>query len=225
MSGDRPRALVSWSGGKDCALALRTVLADPGVEVAALLTTVTETYDRISMHGVRRSLLAAQAGALGLPLVEVPIPPDCPNHVYEARMAAALDRERRGRGINAVVFGDLFLQDIRAYRESKLEGTGITPLFPIWKRDTAAMARALIDDGFRATLCVVDPDQLDPAFVGRDFDDALLAELPAGVDPCGENGEFHTFVWDAPLFDAPVAVARGEVVERGGFWFCDLLPA
>lgn len=217
--------LIAWSGGKDCALALRRALADPSLEPVALLTTLTEDYDRISMHGVRRALLRAQASAVGLPLVEVWIPPTCPNEVYEARMAEALDAQVRDRGIRGVVFGDLFLEDVRAYRESNLEGTGIRPIFPLWLSETGTLARELIDDGFRAALCVVDPRRLDPAFVGREYDDALLADLPAEVDPCGENGEFHTFVYDGPIFGDPIRIGRGVVVERDGFWFCDLVPA
>lgn len=214
--------VVAWSGGKDCALALTEAQRDPALRVVGLLTTVTEEYDRISMHGVRLPLLRAQAAAIGLPLAEVPIPPDCPNELYEQRMAEALHAQRRERAVAGVVFGDLFLADVREYRERQLEPLGLRPIFPLWGRDTRQLARRFIDDGFRAILCVVDPGQLDPSFVGRDYDDGLLADLPEGVDPCGENGEFHTFVHDGPLLDTPVPVERGQVVERNGFWFCDL---
>lgn len=216
-------ALVAWSGGKDCTLALREALRDPTLDVVGLLTTVTNAYDRISMHGVRRSLLHAQAEALGQRLVEVPIPPQCPNEVYERRMADALAREAEERGVGVVLFGDLYLEDIRVYRERQIAEAGLEPRFPLWGRDTTALARSFIDDGFRAVLCVVDPRPLDPSFLGRDFDLALLDDLPDGVDPCGENGEFHTFTWDGPLFREPVPIRRGEAVEREGFWFQDLL--
>ena len=216
--------LVAWSGGKDCALALRATVADPETRVAALLTTVTEEYGRISMHGVRRSLLLAQAASLGLPLVEVGIPADCPNELYEARMRSALDGQVRERGIRGVVFGDLFLEDVRAYRERQLAGTGVRGVFPLWGRATRELARELIDDGFRATVCVVDPRRVHPAFAGRAYDRPLLSDLPADVDPCGENGEFHTFVHDGPIFARPVSFELGVLVERDGFWFRDLVP-
>lgn len=219
---DGEPALIAWSGGKDCTLALREAHASPDLRVTGLLTTVTDEYDRISMHGVRRSLLHRQARALGLPLLEVPIPPDCPNTVYEERMAAAVAAAVDERGIGTIVYGDLFLADIREYRERQLAPLGVRPFFPLWGQDTHALARRFIDDGFRAIVCVVDPRQLDAEFVGRDYDHRFLDELPEGVDPCGENGEFHTFVHDGPLFDRAVSVERGEVVERGGFRFCDL---
>jgi uncharacterized protein (TIGR00290 family) len=220
---DTPRALVSWSGGKDSALALHRVLYDGSVRVDGLLTTVTDTYDRISMHGVRRALLDAQAAAIGLPLTTVRIPAACTNDDYEARSGAALAAYAAGAG-QAVVFGDLFLADVRAYRERMLEPHALAGRFPLWGEDTAALARRFVALGFRATLVCVDPAQLDPRFAGRAFDDALLDELPAGVDPCGERGEFHTFVHDGPIFARPVPVRAGEVVERGGFVFADLLP-
>lgn len=215
-------ALVAWSGGKDCTLALREALADPAIRVAGLLTTVTEDHDRVTMHGVRRSLLHAQARSLGLPLFEVAIPRDCPNAVYEQRMSDALRAQSEERGVGAVVYGDLFLADVRAYRERQLEPLGLRSLFPLWQRDTAAVARRFIDDGFRALLCVIDPRQLDPSFVGREYDHPLLRDLPETADPCGENGEFHTFVHGGPLFRQPLGIERGEIVQRGGFWFCDL---
>jgi uncharacterized protein (TIGR00290 family) len=215
--------LLSWSGGKDSALALHALRQTPGVEVTGLLTTVTEDYDRISMHGVRRALLEQQAEAAGLPLQIVSIPPDCTNEIYEQRMAAALvsHRERGGR---RVAFGDLFLEDIRAYREAKLAGAGMTALFPVWGRDTAALARDFIAQGFQAVLVCVDTEALDPAFAGRAFDADLLRDLPAQVDPCGENGEFHTFVHTGPIFRRPIPFQLGPQETRlGRFRYQDLL--
>ena len=217
------RALVSWSGGKDSALALHRVLADDAVRVDGLLTTVTEEYDRISMHGVRRTLLEAQAAAVGLPLELVRIPPACSNADYEAATSAAL-ASYAARGGEAIVFGDLYLADIRAYRERLLGPLPLAPRFPLWSEDTSALARRFVALGFRAVLVCVDPKQLAASFVGRAYDDALLDELPSGVDPCGENGEFHTFVHDGPIFRQPVAITAGGIVERGGFVFADLLP-
>ena len=218
------RALVAWSSGKDSAWALHEVRRAGEVDVAGLLTTVTETFARVSMHAVREELLDRQAAAAGLPCRKVRIPWPCPNAVYEARMADAL-AAARADGITHVVFGDLFLADIRAYREAKLAGSGISPLFPLWGRDTAALADEMIAGGLRATLTCVDPAKLDRSFAGRPYDRALLASLPAGVDPCGENGEFHTFAWGGPMFSAPIAVDAGEVLLREGFAFADLLPA
>jgi uncharacterized protein (TIGR00290 family) len=211
---------LSWSGGKDSALALWTLREKLGTEPVALLTTLTEDYDRISMHGVRSELLRAQARATGIELVEIGIPAACVNAVYEERMAAAFARSPLN-GTGTIAFADLFL----AYREERLAATGRTGIFPLWGRDTAALAREFIDAGFEATLVCVDPSQLDPSFVGRPFDEALLAELPPEVDPCGENGEFHTFVHAGPIFVAPLEVEPGEVVTRDGFAFQDLLPA
>jgi len=219
-----PSALaLAWSGGKDSALALRALRRE-GVDVRALLTTVTEEYERVSMHGVRRELLASQADALGIPLVEVPIPPECPNEVYGERMAAALASPPLDR-LDAVAFGDLFLEDVRAYREERLGTVGKRAVFPLWRRGTAALARDFVADGFRARVVCLDPRRLDRSFAGRAYDAAFLADLPPDVDPCGENGEFHTFVHAGPLFTRLVACATGEVVERDGFVFCDLLPA
>ena len=214
---------LSWSGGKDSALALHALRGE-GVEPSALITTVTEGYDRISMHGVRHELLVQQAHAAGVPLVVVSIPPECPNEVYETRMADAFAEEPL-RSVQAVAFGDLFLEDVRAYREERLAAAGRWAEFPVWGRDTAELARAFVAAGFEAILVCVDPAKLDPAFAGRSYDDALLADLPDTVDPCGENGEFHTFVTAGPVYTAPIAVERGEIVERGGFVFCDLLPS
>ncbi|MBS1868909.1 MAG: ATP-binding protein [Actinobacteria bacterium] len=214
---------LAWSGGKDSALALRALRA-AGREPRALLTTVTEGVDRISIHGVRRELLHAQAAALGIEPVEVRIPLPCPNEVYEARMEEALARPPLD-AVTEVAFGDLFLEDIRAYREQRLAPSGRSALFPVWGRDTAALAREFLAAGFRAIVATVDPRHLDPSFAGRAYDEALLADLPAGVDPCGENGEFHTFVHAGPVFGAPIAVETGAVVERDGFVYCDILPA
>ena len=213
---------LSWSGGKDSALALWTLRRER-LEPEVLITTVTEGYERISMHGVRRELLARQAEVLGLPLVEVVIPPACVNDVYEARMAEAFAAAPLA-SVEAVAFGDLFLEDVRAYREERLAAAGRHGLFPLWGRDTTALAAEFLDAGFEATLVCVDPRVLDAAFAGRRYDQRLLAELPRAVDPCGENGEFHTFVHAGPIFTAPIACATGDLVERDGFVFCDLLP-
>ncbi|HET9599105.1 MAG TPA: hypothetical protein VFP65_26265 [Anaeromyxobacteraceae bacterium] len=220
----RPRALVAWSSGKDSAWALREVRRRGELEVVGLLTTVTDAFARVSMHAVREALLEAQAAALGLPCRKVRIPWPCPNDRYEAEMGRAL-AEARDEGVTRVVFGDLFLADVRAYREARMAGTGLEPAFPLWGRDTASLARDMIAGGLRAVLTCVDPRQLDRGFAGRAYDAALLEALPAGVDPCGERGEFHTFAWDGPGFSAPIPIARGEVVEREGFVFADLLPA
>ena len=215
------RAWMSWSSGKDSAFALQSL--EPGIEVTKLLVTVNEEADRVAMHAVRRSLLELQADRLGLPLHVVPIPSPCPNEVYEARMSEAMEVALR-EGVSAMVFGDLFLEDVRRYRERTLAPTGIAPVFPLWSRPTDALARQMVAAGVRAVLTCVDPAQLSPSFVGRPFDDELLHDLPAGVDPCGERGEFHTFVWDAPSFCAPIAIRTGEKVTREGFEFCDVLP-
>ena len=215
-----PPFAIAWSGGKDSALALWT-LRRGLLQPEALITTVTESYERITMHGVRRELLARQAAALGVPLVEVLIPPSCVNEIYEARMAEAFARAPLS-GVEAVAFGDLFLEDVRAYREGRRAAAGKRGLFPLWGHDTAALARDFIGAGFEATLVCVDPRVLDPTFCGRRYDERLLADLPPGVDPCGENGEFHTFVSAGPIFAEPITCARGEIVERDGFVFCDL---
>jgi uncharacterized protein (TIGR00290 family) len=214
---------LSWSGGKDSSLALRA-LREEGTEPVALLTTINEDHDRISIHGVRRELLHAQAAALGLPLVEVGIPTACVNEVYEERMAAAMAAPPLAE-IETFAFADLFLADIRAYREERLEAAGRKAIFPVWGRDTAELAGEFVAAGFGATLVTVDTEQLDASFVGRRFDKALVADLPAGVDPCGENGEFHTFVDSGPIFDASIPVALGELRDEGRFVYRDLLPA
>ena len=217
------RSALSWSGGKDSALTLWT-LRRQGVEPEALITTVTDEYDRISMHGVRRELLAKQADAIGAPLVEVHIPPACVNDVYEARMAEAFACPPLSE-VEAVAFGDLFLEDVRAYREERLAANDRRGLFPLWGRDTSVLAREFIAAGFEATIVCLDPRSLDASFAGRAYDEQLLADLPASVDPCGENGEFHTFVHAGPIFPEPIACETGEVVEREGFVFCDVVPA
>jgi uncharacterized protein (TIGR00290 family) len=219
----RPKALVSWSSGKDSAWALHAVRRQGELEVVGLLTTVTAEFARVSMHGVREELLDRQAAALHLPCTKLRLPWPCSNEIYEREMGEAL-AAASASGVTHVVFGDLFLQDIRAYREAKLAGTGLSPVFPLWQRDTRALAREMLDGGLRATLTCVDPRALDRSFAGRELDRALLLELPPGVDPCGENGEFHTFAWSGPMFEAPIAVAAGPVVERDGFAFADLLP-
>jgi len=215
------RSALSWSGGKDSALTLWT-LRRQDVEPEALITTVTDSYDRISMHGVRRELLARQADAAGIPLIEVRIPPACVNEVYEARMAQAFASPPLS-DVEEVAFGDLFLEDVRAYREERLAATGRRGLFPLWGHDTGVLAREFIAAGFQARIVSLDPRTLDASFAGRAYDEQLLADLPASVDPCGENGEFHTFVHAGPIFSQPVACETGEVVEREGFIFCDLL--
>jgi uncharacterized protein (TIGR00290 family) len=216
-----PSPALSWSGGKDSALALRTLRDEHGVEPHALVTTVTSSYDRVSMHGVRRSLLKRQADALGLPLVEIVIPPGCPNTVYEQRWMEAFASARL-EGVEEVAFGDLFLEDVRRYREVLLAREGKRGLFPLWGRDTTRLAHEFVTAGFRAVLVCVDPKQLDGSFAGHEYDERLLAELPVDVDPCGERGEFHTFVYAGPDFPEPIGCRVGEVVERDGFVFCDL---
>lgn len=218
------KTLLSWSSGKDSAWALHVLRSSEGIEVAGLFTTVNEQFDRVAMHAVRRDLLAAQARAAGLPLYVVPIPNPCPNAVYEERMRAFIG-EARGRGIEAMAFGDLFLEDIRRYRERNLEGTGIRPLFPIWQRDTRALAAEMIAAGLRARVACLDPRRLPAACAGREFDEAFLADLPDSVDPCGENGEFHTFAYAGPMFGPPVPVCCEGTVERDGFVFADLVLA
>ncbi len=218
------KAWLAWSSGKDSAWALHVLRSSAEVEVVALLTTVNEVYDRVAMHGVRRSLLQAQADSLGLPLVVAPLPHPCSNAVYEAVMSEAVGRARN-EGVEAFAFGDLFLEDIRRYREDRLAGTGLRPLFPLWGRPTAALAAEMIGGGLRARVVTVDPRQLAPAFAGREFDRDFLGDLPAGVDACGENGEFHTFAWDGPMFHRSLALRPGAVVEREGFVFADFLLA
>ena len=216
------RVLLSWSSGKDSAWALH-ILRQAGTNVVGLLTTFNEAFGRAAMHGVRRDLIQAQADAAGLPLNAVDLPWPCSNDEYERRMKRAIAAARES-GVTHIAFGDLFLEDIRAYRIKMLEGSGVETLFPIWTsiRETPRLARQMIAAGLRATLTCVDPKQLDAKFAGREFDASLLEDLPPGVDPCGERGEFHTFCHAGPIFTRPVLVERGEVVERDGFWFADL---
>ncbi|MEX1186553.1 MAG: hypothetical protein WEA80_08170 [Gemmatimonadaceae bacterium] len=221
-TASRTPVILSWSGGKDSALALHALSQDEGVEVAGLLTSVTRDYDRVSVHGVRRSLLHEQARRLGLPLFEVWLGPGCTNEAYEAAFLAAL-AGIRAAGVSRIAFGDLFLRDVREYREKLLATTGFAPLFPLWGLDTALLARRFVREGFAARLVCVDTQQLDGSFAGRDFDERLLSDLPADVDPCGERGEFHTFVFDGPIFSRPIACRTGASALRDGrFMFCDL---
>lgn len=223
----RPKAWLAWSSGKDSAWALHNVRAgrvpDCAFDVVALLTTVNRTYQRVAMHAVRESLLEMQAVAAGLPLVKVPIPSPCPNEIYEQAMSEAMARAR-AEGVRHVIFGDLFLQDIRTYRARQLAQCGMTPVFPLWGRDTRQLAEDMLAGGLSAYLTCVDPRKLDRAFAGRRFDRDLLAGLSRAVDPCGENGEFHTFAFAGPMFRAEIPVTAGEIVERDGFVFADLLP-
>ncbi len=216
---------LAWSGGKDSSLALAALQNDPAFEPVALVTTVTGDYDRISMHGVRRSILEAQVRELRLPLVEATIPPVASNAIYEEAFAAALNSLRLMHpDLRHLAFGDLFLADVRSYREHLLNQLGWTPVFPLWGRDTGRLAREFISQGFRAVLTCVDTTQLGPEFVGREFDEELLADLPESVDPCGERGEFHTCVYDGPIFRSPIQLERGERVRRDNrFEYCDLI--
>ncbi len=219
----RPKAVMSWSSGKDSAWALHEALQADDLDIVGLLTTVSETHDRVAMHGVRDELLDAQIAALGLPCMKVMLPTPCPNSTYEARMAAAT-AGLKADGVTHVIFGDLFLEDIRAYRLARMAEAGMTAVFPLWGRETATLAAGMIAGGLVAHVATVDPSRLDASFSGRPFDAAFLADLPPGIDPCGENGEFHTFVSDAPIFCAPIAIRTGETVTRDGFVYTDLLP-
>lgn len=215
------KCLVSWSSGKDSAWTVHVLRQRADIELAGVLTTVNEKYRRVAMHAVREELLEAQAEALGLPLWKVPIPSPCPNEVYEQAMAAAVARAVT-EGFTHIAFGDLFLEDIRKYREEKLAGTGLTPLFPLFGVDTSQLAREMIDNGLKARLTCVNPNVLDRRFISRDFDASLLSELPPSVDPCGERGEFHSFAYAGPMFSKPIAIKSGEIVERDGFVFADV---
>jgi len=217
------KILLSWSSGKDSVWALHLLRQQPDIEVAALLTSFNSAADRVAMHAVRRALVDTQAARTGIPQWSVDLPWPCSNAEYEERMRGVCQRAL-AEGITAIAFGDLFLQDIRDYRERQLQGTGLEPLFPVWEIPTAKLARDMIAAGVKAKITCVDPAQVDRAFAGCDFDQALLDSLPPGVDPCGENGEFHTFVYDAPVFSSPIAVSMGEIVERDGFVFADVLP-
>jgi uncharacterized protein (TIGR00290 family) len=217
------RVLLSWSSGKDSAWALQVLRGKAGVDTVGLLTTVNTTYERVAMHSTRRAILEAQAQAAGLPLHIIPLPWPCSNEVYEQTMHEALEAAIQD-GVTHIAFGDLFLEDVRAYRCKRLEESGVEPLFPIWHEPTEPLARRMIDAGLGAFLTCVDPTKLPRSFVGRKFDHAFLNDLPQGVDPCGENGEFHTCVVAGPMFRHPVPVVPGEVVERDGFCFADLVP-
>jgi uncharacterized protein (TIGR00290 family) len=221
---ERPKAWLAWSSGKDSAWALHTIRQSGEFEVVALLTTVNQDHQRVAMHAVRESLLDMQVAATGLPLVKVIIPSLCRNEIYELAMGEAMLRAR-AEGVLHVVFGDLFLQDIRAYRENQLACCGMTPVFPLWWRDTRRLAEEMLTGGLSAYLTCIDPRKLDRSFAGRRFDAELLAALPSNVDPCGENGEFHTFACAGPMFRSAIPVAAGEFVERGGFVFADLVPS
>jgi len=222
LTSSRPKALISWSSGKDSAFALHEVRRAGDFDVVGALTTVTETFGRVSIHGVRQEILLAQLNAAGLPPRIVPIPYPCPNAIYEARMGEAVAVAAR-EGVTHIIFGDLYLADIRAYREQKLKGTGVTPVFPLWERPTLPLAHAMIASGMEAYLATVDLNKLPAAFAGRRFDSQLLADLPEGVDPCGENGEFHTCVVAGPMFGRGLPVTTGERVERDGYAYCDLV--
>jgi uncharacterized protein (TIGR00290 family) len=218
----KDKVIVGWSGGKDAAQALYELKQAENIEIAALLTTVTENYDRISMHGVRRDLLVKQANSLGYPLEEILIPPKCTNEIYEQRMQQSLERFLK-EGVSGAAFGDLFLQEVRAYREERMSRVGMRCLFPLWGKPTAELARRFMDLGFRAIVVCVDTQAINREFAGREYDEAFIRDLPATADPCGENGEFHTFVYDGPIFARPIPVARGEIVLRDDrFCFCDL---
>ena len=222
MNGERQPVLISWSGGKDSLLALAELLRSEQFEIVALLTTVAAGYDRISHHGVRRELLRRQTAALDLPLEEIVVSPVCTNAEYESKLAAALQAHREC-GVTTVVYGDIFLEDLREYRDRHLAGCGMQGLYPLWKRDTSQLVREFLAAGFRTVTVCVDGRVLDRSFAGREIDETFLAELPSGVDHCGENGEFHTFVFDGPLFREPVPFTRGEIVQRDTRFFCDLI--
>ncbi|MBU4377405.1 MAG: diphthine--ammonia ligase [Candidatus Omnitrophica bacterium] len=223
MDEKTKKIIFAWSGGKDSAMALHELQKNKNYEISTLLTTITEDYDRISMHGVRRLLLERQAVSLGFPLEKVPITKSSSNEDYESKMADVLARYKK-IGVSSVAFGDIFLEDIRKYREDKMSLAGMAAIFPIWKSDTKELAHKFIDLGFKAVITCVDSKMLDGTFAGRIFDRQFVADLPLGVDPCGENGEFHTFVYDGPIFREPVRFQKGEVILRDNrFWYCDLL--
>lgn len=223
MTSQRPKAVVSWSSGKDSAYALWKIRQNEEFDVVGLLTTVTRTFARVSMHGVREALVERQAEACGLPLRKLEIPSPCPNELYEKAMATEVSA-MRAEGITHIVFGDLFLRDIRDYRESRLAPTGVRPVFPLWGIDTTRLAREMVESGLEAHVVCLDPRKLAKEFAGRRFDARFLNDLPASVDPCGENGEFHTFVSAGPMLSRKIPVVVGPTVEREGFVFTDLLP-
>lgn len=220
----KSRLLLSWSSGKDSAWALYRLQREGGYEIAGLVTTVNDAFNRVAMHAVRVELLEAQALAAGLPLWRVPLPHPCPNAEYERAMGALIERARAD-GVTHMAFGDLFLEDVRRYRENQLADTGITPVFPLWGMNTTDLARDMLRGGLKAVITCIDPRQLSRAFVGRDFDEKFLSALPREADPCGENGEFHTFCRAGPMFRSPIAIRAGEIVERDGFVYADVLPA
>ncbi len=222
MTVGMKRVAVSWSSGKDSAWALHVLKQTRGVEVIALITTFNCAADRVAMHAVRRSLVEEQARRFALPLWSAELPWPCPNSVYEDLMAG-ICRRAVAEGVGAIAFGDLFLRDIREYRERQLQGSGLEPLFPLWELPTGDLAVHMIRSGLKAKVTCVDPKKLGRAFAGRDFDCSFISDLPPTVDPCGENGEFHTFVYDAPMFSRPIHVQAGEIVERDGFIFADVL--
>lgn len=217
------RTWLSWSSGKDSAWALAALRKDPEVELVGLLTTLNGSAERVAMHAVRRELLERQARSAGLPLIQVELPWPCSNEDYQERMAAACARAE-SEGVEAIAFGDLFLEDVRAYREEQLAPTRLRPLFPLWGLETGALAREMIDAGLRATLTCIDEAKLDASFAGAAYDHALLERLPEGVDPCGEKGEFHSFAWDGPMFAEPIPVELGELRSDAGFCYRDLKP-
>lgn len=217
------KILLSWSSGKDSAWTLHVLQQQPDADIIGLLTTLNEEADRVAMHAVRHEILRAQAESVGIPLWPVMLPSPCSNEEYEKRMSAAMRRAEE-EGITHVAFGDLFLEDVRDYRISNFEGSRLEPIFPIWQEPTHELARQMVDSGFEARVTCVDPKQLDGAFVGRKFDHEFLDELPEGVDPCGENGEFHTCVLDGPMYREPVIATAGDIIERDGFFFADLVP-
>jgi uncharacterized protein (TIGR00290 family) len=219
----KKKILLSWSSGKDSAWSLHVLRQQAEYEIAGLITTINSAFDRVAMHSSRRVLVEMQAQAAGLPLIAVPLPWPCSNADYECAMKKVCD-EAVAAGVSAIAFGDLFLEDIRAYREKQLKDTGLEPLFPVWKIPTDALAQEMIKGGLRAKLVCIDPKKLSPDFAGRDFNEQLLHDLPAGVDPCGENGEFHTFVHAGPMFNRKIPVVAGECIERDGFWYADVLP-
>ena len=223
MAARLPKAFVSWSSGKDCAYALLEARRQSIAEIVGIITTINTTDDRVAVHGVRQGLLTRQAAALGLPLVRVELPYPCPNEVYEARFLDACV-SIKAQGVEHIIFGDLFLEDIRTYREGLLVRAGMQAAFPLWRRDTHSLAHEMIASGIVAHLVCVDLGRLDPNYAGRPFDSALLSHLPYGIDPCGENGEFHTAVSAGPMFAAPIPVHVGETVERDGFVYADVIP-
>jgi uncharacterized protein (TIGR00290 family) len=218
----KKRLLLSWSSGKDSAWTLHLLRQQNQYDIVGLLTTVNQAFNRVAMHGTRVELLRAQAEAAGLPLIELPLPWPCSNETYECVMQSACS-DAIAKGVEVIAFGDLFLRDIRAYREKQLQGSGLTPIFPLWEIPTGKLAHEMISGGLRARLTCIDPKSLPHSFAGRDFDTALLNDLPSGTDPCGENGEFHTCVYAGPMFSKPIGITTGEVVERDGFVYADVM--